>query len=336
MTTSNIDLSPSASTVSSTAPVEKETHDGGPDSAAVLRTAFDEIQAELEAVDPSTYAPINIDIPAALITVRGHLSRIRAYRDAASRLPDFDMSCFDKLEVTTLAVGHAYTHFQAASGPAEPVAPLVEELTKARELLTSDATTLSKHAIIDGERMKQLQGTNGFKNLAFDVLLLCALLREKWSAIGGRTVLQLSDLDRAEKTASRLTAALGDREAGGGEAPAAATLRQAAFTLFTNRYDQVRRAISYLRWSPDDVEEIAPSLYAGRGGRGKPAEAPTPDVPAAPPAAPSPPIAGSPTVPAVPPVPSPVLPSANGASNGTSIPAAASLIGLPGGPPFTR
>jgi len=32
----------------------------------------------------------------------------------------------------------------------------------------------------------------------------------------------------------------------------------------------VRRAVSYLRWNEGDVDDIAPSLFQGRGGRPKP------------------------------------------------------------------
>ncbi len=42
----------------------------------------------------------------------------------------------------------------------------------------------------------------------------------------------------------------------------AAEIRQQAFTLFIRTYDQLRRAVHYLRWEHGDAEEIAPSLYA--------------------------------------------------------------------------
>ena len=32
-------------------------------------------------------------------------------------------------------------------------------------------------------------------------------------------------------------------------------------------YDQLRRMMSYLRWSEGDADSIVPSLYAGRGRR---------------------------------------------------------------------
>ena len=39
--------------------------------------------------------------------------------------------------------------------------------------------------------------------------------------------------------------------------------RDRAFTLFIRCYDQIRRAILFLRWEQDDADTIAPSLYPG-------------------------------------------------------------------------
>jgi hypothetical protein len=49
-------------------------------------------------------------------------------------------------------------------------------------------------------------------------------------------------------------------------------MRARAFTVFSRAYDQVRRAAMFLRWNEGDPDAIVPSLYAGRGGRGKAAE----------------------------------------------------------------
>jgi hypothetical protein len=71
----------------------------------------------------------------------------------------------------------------------------------------------------------------------------------------------------------------------------AADQRQRAYTLLLKTYDQVRRVVTFLRWESEDAEKFAPSLWAGRGGRGSKSddaspEEPTP-TPAASPAAPS-------------------------------------------------
>jgi len=50
---------------------------------------------------------------------------------------------------------------------------------------------------------------------------------------------------------------------------AATDIRQRVFTLFYNLYDEIRRAVSFLRWHHEDADSIIPSLYAGRGGHAK-------------------------------------------------------------------
>src|SRR5262249_14133252 len=121
-------------------------------------------------------------------------------------------------------------------------------------------------------------------------------------------------LDQARDIGEKLLAAVGAKEQGPALVAAQALQRQRNFTLFANAYDQVRRAISYLRWNEDDVDDIAPSLYAGRGtGRKKPESvqpAPTPAPNPAPTPAPAP-VNGGANTPAPSPVASTHAPEAN-------------------------
>ncbi len=103
---------------------------------------------------------------------------------------------------------------------------------------------------------------------------------------------------------------------------AAALLRQKAFTLAVKTYGALRRGVLYLRYDEGDADRIAPSLYAGRGGRGRregeDAAEPSPAVsPTGPGAAPS--------APAPAPFPAPFAPPGN------DIPP-----GMPGASPFLR
>ena len=50
---------------------------------------------------------------------------------------------------------------------------------------------------------------------------------------------------------------------------AAAQARQRTYTLLAKAYNQVRRAVCFLRRDEGDADAVAPSLYAGRGGRKK-------------------------------------------------------------------
>ncbi len=274
-----------------------------------FRAAYQQLIDEVRAVPPSELIAINIDIPTAVTTALGALPEIRALRGRmAAETPQFDIARFDKLESYTLAAGHAHTLFLAASAPAESIDELSSAALASRNLLLSDASALSTRGLIDGQRLKDLRGPSSLRNLAFDLFALAAILRDNWAKIDGKTALQLGELDKAETLADRLLTAVGLREQGPAILAASSENRQKAFTLFVTAYDQARRAVSFLRWNEGDVDDIAPSLYAGRGtGRRKP---PTPPAP-------------------TPPAPGPIAPTATQAVN--QAPA-----GLPGSDPFVR
>jgi hypothetical protein len=135
--------------------------------------------------------------------------------------------------------------------------------------LYSDAVALVNRGLLNGDRLIEFKTAVGYKNLAFDLMGLAALLRGSWDQIVGKSALQLAELDRAELLGEQLVTAIGTREQAPAVASEVAQQRQRVFTLFLRSYDQVRRAVSYLRWNEDDVDDICPSLYAGRVARRK-------------------------------------------------------------------
>jgi hypothetical protein len=95
----------------------------------------------------------------------------------------------------------------------------------------------------------------------------CAMFREHWADVGGKTAFDASELDAAEVLAEQLIACMNAHKQPTPQLAAAAEQRRRAFTLLASAHDEARRAISFLRWKQEDVESIAPSLYAGRKGR---------------------------------------------------------------------
>jgi len=270
-----------------------------------FRDAYQRLSDEIRGVPDSALLTINVDIPSAVTTALGALPEIRALRARiVSELPTLDIARFDKIEDYTLAVAHAHSLYLVASAPVESVAALSEVAAKSRELLFSDATALARRGLLDAQRLKELKGPNGYRNLAFDLLALAAMLRENWARISAKTAVDLTELDQAETVADRLLTALGEREQGPSSVAVSSEMRQRAFTLFVTAYDQARRAVSHLRWEERDIDSIAPSLYAGRGSarrRQSDLEAPT-STPAAQTQAPAvgtPATYASPAVPAV-------------------------------------
>ena len=236
-----------------------------------FHSAYELVRAEIEAVDGARLLPVTLDVPRVVTSLLGRLPELERLRERVAALGDFDMAPYDAIGTYALALGHTHLLYVAASEPT-PIPDLVAELGPLRLQLMSDARAL----LLRGELVAPrgaLRGRSGFNNLAFDVLRVCTLLRERWSFLDGRTGLRLDTLDRAEALGTQLLTALGAREQRHKQVAAATVSRQRAFTLFVKAYSQVRRAISYLFWELPEAERIAPSLYLGRSPkrRAKPA-----------------------------------------------------------------
>jgi hypothetical protein len=288
------------------------------EESAEFAAAFARVEHEILAVSEDDVLPINVDVPTVVAMVTGSLPELRELRGALAALPAFEVGRFDKLRDYALALAHTHARFRGASGPENRVAELGEEVAELRDILQADATALARRKILDAGQIEKLRGGSGYKNIAFEVAGLVDLFRERWSEIQGRSALQLEELEHAGRKAQELVIAVGVREQGPGTVNAVMLLRQRAFTLLANAYDHVRRGVGYLRWDKNDADSIAPSLYAGRGG--KPGVMPTPVKP---------PVSGG-DAPAIPPVSAGTNPAPS-----TSNPALAGT-GLPGSSPFQR
>ena len=151
-------------------------------------------------------------------------------------------------------------------------------------LCITTPVALAHRGLIGGDRIADFKSHVGYKNLAFDLLGLASLLRDNWEKIATRTGVQVSELDQAEVIGQQLMDAVGSREQTPATVAQVQAQRQRNFTLFVRSYDQVRRAIAFLRWDHGDIDQICPSLYAGRGGSRR-KETPAPTPPDAPPPA---------------------------------------------------
>lgn len=285
------------------------------------RAAYQQIQPEAEKVANKDLLVINIDVTTAVTTATGALPEIMALREQASKLQPFDIKHFDTLETFVLATMHVQGEYVAASSPPEELLALNEQGIALREVLHSDATALAKRGLMNGAKLSSFKVSPGYKILAEDLVGLSALLRNNWAQIGTKTAITMAELDQAEDLSDKLLSAVGAREQAPAVLAEVAVQRQRVFTLFVHAYDQVRRAISFLRWEEGDLETIAPSLYGGRGNVKKKVE----PQPATPPATATPALPATPGLPGSP-LPAPAPTGAAGAS-----PIA---TGLPGSSPF--
>ncbi len=232
-----------------------------------FKTAFDHTAADRAALTTADLASINLDIPTAVTTAIGALPEIVALRpEIVKALPKLDLEQFDALEAYVLAVAHAHGEYAAATAPTDDVVALNEAATKLRDTLHSDATALAHRNLVDPRALSEFKGATGYRNVAFELLGLSALLRNAWSRITSKTALEIVDLDRARDLADKMMTAIGAREQAPMVTAKVAEDRQRAYTLFLHAYDEAREAVLYLRRREGDGDTIAPSLYAGRGG----------------------------------------------------------------------
>jgi hypothetical protein len=218
-------------------------------------------------LDPGSLGKINIDISQAVSIALGVLPGLASLRPEMARLPGFEIAHFDKLE--TYALGSWYTHLLALppASADNPVQPLLEEANTLRAALLADADALAARGLVDGDSVKAIRADHGNMDTANDLVALSALFGASWAKIEHKTAATEEEVHRAGDLGPLLIAALGVREHGTTVTPVEAADRKVrAFTLFTTAYDQVRRAVTFLRWNEGDADSLAPSLYKGRGG----------------------------------------------------------------------
>jgi hypothetical protein len=270
---------------------------------------------EFQALAPEELTPVNLDIATVVTTVLGSLPEILALAPEISReLPYFDLNRVRSLESYAMALSHANTLYLLANQPPDALQPLVDEGTKLRELLLTDATALIQRGRLNGNRLKDLKGPIGHRNLATDLQILTMLFRESFAEVEGKCATTRDELNRAELVAAGILRAVGLKEQGTALIASTSDIRARALTLLLRVYDSARRVVAYLRWNENDADSIAPSLYAGRTGTRKKASSDAAEAGKVP--------TGSPTAP---PVPNPQAPlgTAAGSQSAGGMPVAA-------------
>jgi hypothetical protein len=268
-------------------------------SETLFEGPFNALLPKFQALSSGEIASINLDIPSAVATALRVAPVVEALRDrVAKECPFFDAEPLQYLRRYALALSHAHALFLMASEPKSSVAPMAAEGMKLRVTLLADSTALVQRDVLDGQPLKKLKGGPGYKNLAFDLQILAEVFRENLADVQGRCATQEADIHRANQIAASILQAVGLREQGPAAIASTAELRARAYTVFTRAYDQVRRVVTFLYWDDDAIDAMAPSLYAGKGGRGK--AAPASAQPTLSPSPPTTPVVTPPTSPAFP------------------------------------
>jgi hypothetical protein len=230
--------------------------------------AFRALRPEMSALDEGELVALNVDVVSAVTTVIGKLPKLRALRpEMAEHLPTFDLQRFDKLEQYALALNQANVLHRGTLAQRSNITEIGAELTEVRDRLLRDAVSLASYGHINGERLKDCKKVPGYQALATDVFLLVTVFKENWSNIQSRTPVTAEALQGAGNRAVELLGAIGEKSDGPSTPAEAQLIRQRAYTLFYNAYEDARAAVAYLRRNQEDhvADNLAPTLFANRG-----------------------------------------------------------------------
>ena len=235
---------------------------------------YQRLRGELDALPRDDVEEVNLDLTTAIALVFGVLPQLTIHRDAIEKqLPGFDLARFDKIEDYTMALSYTNTLHATATRPVDGLVELHDDGVKLRSTLQADITALIARGFINPASTKSYTGLAGYKNVASDLQIQGQILKDNWVQVEGKCATTLAEVDQALKMAAHLLRLAGQKEQSPAVVATAAEQRKRAFTLFRRAYDDARRAIIFLRWHEEDADEIAPSLYSGRGGSKKKANA---------------------------------------------------------------
>lgn len=241
-----------------------------PNVTSEFTESFHATLDEMRALTPDQLLTVNLDVRAAVTTILGALPEILGMLDRIKRLPELDQNAIASLGRYAQAAWHANSLAAGANAPVEEIGAVNDQATAQRDTFLSDARALVHRGLVPAHRIEPFKGLLGYKIVAYELSGLADVIIDSWKSVEGKTAITLDELKAAKTLAEHLVTLAGKREQAPSFTAEVALDRQRAYTLCVRAYDETRRAVSYLRWHEGDVDSITPSLWAGRGGRGKP------------------------------------------------------------------
>jgi len=251
----------------------------GEDAAAFAATA-----AARAALKPEELVRINVDVGSAAAVAVGAAPRILTFADAIRGVSDIPEGVVDQFVPYAQAAAYANLVWLNVTSGADEVQQLHVEVGPIRTKLLAVLDLGVAFGIVDPGIVARIRVGSGYRDEAEDTTSAAAQIEEHWEHFDGKSPITKADLAHARERAGALSRAVALRDAGALPTVTAATSDRArAFTLLWRTYDQVRRAISHIRWSERDLDVIAPSLWNAPGnGRHTGSDVATPAQPSTP------------------------------------------------------
>lgn len=235
-------------------------------SVADALTAFESTRAERDALTADRLVPTNLDVGAGALTAIAAVRRLAPFLLAICAKGPEVAAAIRNLLTYAHAAFYANYVYQHASPSTEEFQRLLATLVKQRTRAFGVLQMCVAFGILDESVLAGLREGSGHRDTLEDVGAAEQLIRERWASLEGTKLLTIADLDEMRATTVKFATVLAEKESVATVATEAANDRQRAFTLLARAYDQVRRALTYIRWEEGDADEIAPSLWVRPGG----------------------------------------------------------------------
>jgi hypothetical protein len=229
--------------------------------------AYNRVKAEIEALNVTDLAALNVDIVSATSIALGVADRIFTFRDRMAKLPEFEIRHIDSLVDYAKAAWYLYVTNLPVPEPAD-AANLIEEVAELRAKLLMWAAPLVFAGKFEESAIARIKEGSGNKDAPSDLVALVGLYRSKWEEIKSMCGVTEEDLVRGAQIGPAVFAVISRREAKSSASTPEGSLRvRRAWTLLDRAYAQCRRALQFLRAEEGDADLIAPSLRKNSGAR---------------------------------------------------------------------
>lgn len=223
-------------------------------------------RSEIDALLDRDVLTPRLDVAAAALVAIGTMPLIELHRPSVLAVfGEAGGSTLDRLVPAARAVMLA----QAACTATDDLdlEPDARELAETRDHLFLAASALVERKLVPKKSLTKLTGGQSYQGRVVDTMALVTWFRGLSSELRAHTRIADAELDRAQAIADAFCSSVVETSRVSNDARKVARDRARMFTLFFRTYQRVRQMLLFLRWHEDDLEKIAPSLYAGRTTR---------------------------------------------------------------------
>lgn len=234
-----------------------------------VQASYRRIEPELDLLAPAEVQRVTVDVPTAVSRAVASIPLLEGLSPEMKKqltAPPIEHIA----RVRDYSFGLLYTHLRYVPRRSETVQADLEEARVLREQMLAAADAHVTYGHIPRDAVATVRDGAGHLDRASDLIALANLFRAVEARIRGATPVTEAQLARATELGTRLIAELGGRELGIGADGAGPRdwrdRRNRAFTVFMRNWEEIRRAVNYVRYHERDAQAYAPVLQP-RGSR---------------------------------------------------------------------